>query len=260
MHLAGKVAIVTGASRGIGRGIALRLAQEGAQVVVNYFPEADMQFQRAGAHQEVLDQIQKLGGQAIAVAGDVSVAGDADQLVDSALERFGAIDILVNNAGICPFHDFLSMPEALWDRVQEVNLKGVFLCSQRVARVMVERGTKGRIISISSISALVGGALQTHYTPTKAGIHSLMQSLAIALGPYGITCNSVLPGAIATDINRADWSDPAKLAYLKSRTPLGRIGEPEDVAGPVVFLASDDARFVTGAAILVDGGLFVNLQ
>ena len=107
---------------------------------------------------------------------------------------------------------------------------------------------------------MVGGAQQTHYTPTKAGIHSLMQSMATSLGRYGITCNSVLPGAIATDINRDDWSDPAKLDYLNGRIPLGRFGQPDDVAGPVVFLASDAARYVTGSALLVDGGLFVNLQ
>jgi L-rhamnose 1-dehydrogenase len=125
---------------------------------------------------------------------------------------------------------------------------------------MVAQGRGGRIVSVSSISALVGGAQQAHYTPTKAGIHSLMQSMAIALGPHGITCNSVLPGAIGTDINRDDWSDPDKLAYLNNRIPLGRLGEPADVAGPVVFLASPAAAYVTGSGLLVDGGLFVNLQ
>jgi L-rhamnose 1-dehydrogenase len=125
---------------------------------------------------------------------------------------------------------------------------------------MIEQGRGGRIISISSISALVGGGLQTHYTPTKAGIHSLMQSLAIVLGPHGITCNSVLPGAIATDINREDLSDPEKRAYFEQRIPVGRIGAPDDIAGPVAFLASEEARYVNGSALLVDGGLFVNLQ
>jgi L-rhamnose 1-dehydrogenase len=125
---------------------------------------------------------------------------------------------------------------------------------------MQAQGDGGAIIATSSISALVGGGMQTHYTPTKAGVHSLMQSCAIALGPYGIRCNSVLPGAIETDLNREDLSDPEKSAYFAKRIPLGRVGQPEDVAGCVVFLASDLARYVTGAALLVDGGMFVNLQ
>ena len=125
---------------------------------------------------------------------------------------------------------------------------------------MKDQGKGGAIVATSSISALVGGAMQTHYTPTKAGVHSLMQSVAIALGPYGIRCNSVMPGAIATDINREDWSDPKKRDYLNSRIPLGRFGEPSDVGKVVAFLASDMASYVTGAALLVDGGLYVNLQ
>ena len=141
-----------------------------------------------------------------------------------------------------------------------MNLKGTFLCSQAAARIMVDQGRGGRIISISSISALVGGGLQTHYTPTKAGQRSLMQSLAIVLGPHGITCNSVLPGTIATDINAEDLADPHKLRYMQERIPAGRLGRPDDLAGPVVFLASDEAAYVNGAELLVDGGLFVNLQ
>ena len=125
---------------------------------------------------------------------------------------------------------------------------------------MVAQGKGGAIVAMSSISALVGGGLQTHYTPTKAAIHSLMQSCAIALGPHGIRCNSVLVGTVRTDINRDDLSDPEKVAYFNNRIPLGRLGEPEEIIGPVIFLASDMARYVTGAAFLADGGLFVNLQ
>jgi L-rhamnose 1-dehydrogenase len=125
---------------------------------------------------------------------------------------------------------------------------------------MKAQGSGGAIIATSSISALVGGGMQVHYTPTKAGVHSLMQSCAIALGPYGIRCNSVMPGTIATELNQDDLSSPDKLAYMKARIPLGRLGAPEDVADAVVFLASDMARYITGAALLVDGGLFVNLQ
>lgn len=251
MDLAGKTALVTGGSRGIGRAICQRLAEAGAAVAVNYSETAP---------DEVIQAIAAGGGRAMAVRADVAHKDDVETMVRTVATELGGLDILVNNAGICPFHEFLDMPEALWDRVQDVNLKGTFLCSQAAARQMVEQGRGGRIISISSISALVGGGLQTHYTPTKAGIHSLMQSLAIVLGPKGITCNSVLPGTIASDINREDLSDPDKRAYFERRIPVGRIGEPDDIAGPVVFLASEAARYVNGAALLVDGGLFVNLQ
>jgi L-rhamnose 1-dehydrogenase len=247
----GKAALVTGGSRGIGRAIVARLARAGAAVAVNY---------HATEPTDLVEAIAADGGRALAVQADVSDKAEVEGMVGAVVEAFGGLDILVNNAGICPFHEFLTMPEELWDRVQDVNLKGAFLCSQAAANQMIAQGRGGRIISISSISAIVGGAMQTHYTPTKAGVHSLMTSLAIVLGPHGITCNSVLPGTIATDINRDDLSDPAKRAYMEGRIPVGRIGDPEDIAGPVCFLATDEARYVNGAALLVDGGLFVNLQ
>lgn len=260
--LTGRTALVTGASRGIGRGIALGLAAAGADVAVNYHLPSTAEFghDNAADANAVVREIEALGRRAVAVRADVSIKADVVAMVDEVVRRLGGLDILVNSAGICPFHDVLTMPEQLWDRVHAVNLKGAFLCSQVAAQQMVEQGRGGRIVSVSSISALVGGGQQAHYTPTKAGMHSLMQSMAIALGPHGITCNSVLPGAIGTDINKDDWSDPDKLSYLNGRIPLGRLGEPEDVAGPVVFLASPAARYVTGASLLVDGGLFVNLQ
>jgi L-rhamnose 1-dehydrogenase len=152
------------------------------------------------------------------------------------------------------------MPVETLRQTMEVNLHGAYFVTQAVANQMVSQGNGGSIIAMSSISALVGGGMQTHYTPTKAGVHSLMQSCAIVLGPHGIRCNSVLPGTIATDINKEDLEDPEKRAYFQKRIPLGRLGEPDDVAGCVVFMASDLARYVTGAALLVDGGLFVNLQ
>jgi L-rhamnose 1-dehydrogenase len=262
MELDGQIALVTGGSRGIGRAICLALARAGAAVAVNYHLPASPEFGRDNQAdaQAVVAEIAADSGEAIAVAADVSDKAQVEAMVAAVVARFGRLTVLVNNAGICPFHDFLTMPEELWDRVQEVNLKGAFLCSQAAANVMVAQGAGGRIVSVSSISALVGGAMQTHYTPTKAGVHSLMQSLAIVLGPHGITCNSVMPGAIATAINRDDLSTPGKQEYLEGRIPLGRVGAPEDIAGPVVFLASDAARYVTGASLLVDGGLFVNLQ
>ena len=260
--LTGKVAVVTGASRGIGRGIALRLAEAGAKVAVNYHDPGELELGRNNIADaaEVVDTIAGKGGEAVAIEADVSNQAAVDRLVAETVRTFGALDILVNNAGICPFHDFLDMPLDLWQKVMDVNLTGVFLCSQAAARQMVAQDRGGRIISISSISALVGGARQTHYTPTKAGVHSLMQSLAIVLGPHGITCNSVAPGAVATDINKEDFAEPGKLDSLRGRVPLGRAGAPDDIAGPVVFLASDAARYVNGAQLLVDGGMFVNLQ
>jgi len=252
-RLRGKVAVVTGASRGIGRGISIGLGAAGADVVVNHRDNP-------GEAGEVVAEVTKSGGRAIAVRADVADRDEVERMFAAARDEFGGVDILVNNAGICPFHDFLTMPEELWDRVQAVNLKGTFLCSQAAARIMVEQGRGGRIISVSSISALVGGGMQTHYTPTKAGQRSLMQSLAIVLGPHGITCNSVLPGTIATDMNAEDLADPGKRRYMQERIPAGRLGRPDDLAGPVVFLASDEAAYVNGAELLVDGGLFVNLQ
>lgn len=253
MRLKDKVALVTGASRGIGRAIAVRLAAEGAKVVVNYAASE-------GSAREVVAEIEAAGGEAWACRADVGQKGEVDAMVAAVVGRYGRIDVLVNNAGVCPFSDFLDIGEDLWDRVQDTNLKGTFLCSQAVARVMVEKGIPGRIIAISSISAVGGGGQQAHYCPTKAGQDLLMKSMAIQLGPHGITCNSVAPGTIETDINREDLANPAKRGYMTSRIPLRRLGRPEDIAGPVAFLASDDAAYVTGAFLVVDGGFLGNLQ
>ena len=260
MLLDGKVAIVTGGSRGIGRATAIALAREGARVVINHFRSADAAFGGEAAAEETLAGVRSAGGEGVLVDGDIANPETGTRLVEVAVERFGGVDIHVSNAGICPFHAFLDMPPDLYRKVVDVNLGGAFFSTQAAANQMVKQGRGGSIVAISSISALVGGAMQSHYTPTKAGVHSLMQSVAIALGPHNIRCNSIMPGAIETDINRDDWSDPKKRAYLDSRVPLGRFGKPEDIADVVVFFASDLSRYVTGAALLVDGGLFVNLQ
>ncbi|WP_031364960.1 SDR family NAD(P)-dependent oxidoreductase [Caballeronia sordidicola] len=260
MLLDKKVVIVTGGSRGIGRAIAVACAKEGADVVLNYWGDNDRSYGRLSAVQEVVGEIETLGRRVIAVEGNVALRETGLELVKQAVDAFGHVDVLASNAGICPFHSFLDMPASVYEATVGVNLNGAFYVTQAVANQMKLQGTGGAIVATSSISALVGGGMQTHYTPTKAGVHSLMQSCAIALGPYGIRCNSVMPGTIATDLNAEDLADAEKRAYFEKRIPLGRLGEPDDVAQCVTFLASDRARYVTGASLLVDGGLFVNLQ
>lgn len=255
-----KVIAATGGSRGIGAGIAVAAARHGADVAINHVSGNDAQYGPDRAVDEVVAAVEALGRGAIAVEGDVADPGKAPAFVAATLSAFGRIDGLASNAGICPFHGFLDMPYALLRQTIGVNLEGAFLVTQAVAAQMRRQGDGGSIVATSSISALVGGGLQTHYTPTKAGVHSLMQSCAIALGPDGIRCNSVLPDAILTDLNKEDLSAPEKAAVFAKRIPLGRLGAPDDVADCVVFLLSDMARYVTGAALLVDGGLFVNLQ
>jgi L-rhamnose 1-dehydrogenase len=252
MRLQGKVAIVTGGSRGIGRAIALRLGQEGAKVAVVHL--------HGGEGVEVARLIRQAGRPAIALHCDVSDGAQVQAMVAHVVQEWGTVDILVNNAAVCPFKPFLEMPEALWDQVLDTNLKGYFLCSQAVARVMVEQGVKGRIIAVSSISAEFGGSQQAHYCASKAGINLLVKSMAISLGPHGITCNAVLPGTVETDANRVQLSDPAVRDYWSRRAPLGRIGVPEDIAGSVIFFAGDDSAWCTGALLVVDGGVSVNLQ
>jgi L-rhamnose 1-dehydrogenase len=251
--LENKVVLVTGASAGIGRATAIAAARHGADVAINYVGDDE------GARTCVAE-IEALGRRGLAVKGDVAERETATGFVDAAAAALGRVDVFVSNAGICPFHAFLDMPAETFERTMKVNLHGAYYMVQAAANRMVAQGHGGAIVAVSSISALVGGEYQTHYTPTKAGVHSLMQSAAIALGRHNIRCNSVLPGTILTDINKDDLADPVKRQYMAGRVPLGRLGEPDDVAGPIIFLASDLACYVTGAALLVDGGAFVNLQ
>lgn len=253
MLLENKVVLITGASRGIGRATAIEAARQGANVAINTFHDAD----EAAA---VVAEIEALGRRAIAVDGDVAQPESATAFVAAAVAKLGRVDVFVSNAGICPFHAFLDMPVETLRRTMEVNLHGAYFMVQAAANQMVRQGEGGSIVAISSISALVGGEMQTHYTPTKAGVHSLMQSCAVALGRHGIRCNSVLPGTVATDINKDDLADPEKRKYMEGRIPLGRLGRPEDIASVVAFLASDMAGYMSGAALLVDGGAFANFQ
>ncbi|HVY86339.1 MAG TPA: SDR family NAD(P)-dependent oxidoreductase [Caulobacterales bacterium] len=251
--LGGKAVLITGGSAGIGRATAIAAACAGADVAINYLGYED------GA-KSCVAEIEAMGRRAFALEGDVAEPATAQRFVSAAAEALGGVDVFVSNAGICPFHAFLDMPVETFERTMQVNLHGAYFMVQAAANQMVRQGKGGAIVAVSSISALVGGEYQTHYTPTKAGVHSLMQSAAIALGKHRIRCNSVLPGTILTEINKDDLADPAKRAHMESRVPLGRLGQADDIAGPIIFLASDMARYVTGAALLVDGGAFVNLQ
>jgi len=251
--LEGRTLLITGGSAGIGRATAIAAARHGADVAINYIGDDE-------PARSCVAAIEAEGRKGVAVKGDVAEPQTAADFVARAAEALGRVDVFVSNAGICPFHAFLDMPAETFERTMRVNLHGAYFMVQAAANRMVAQGDGGAIVAISSISALVGGEFQTHYTPTKAGVHSLMQSAAIALGRHGIRCNSVLPGTILTDINKDDLADPAKRSAMEGRVPLGRLGQPDDVAGPILFLASDLARYVTGAALLVDGGAFVNLQ
>lgn len=216
MLLKDKVVIVTGGSRGIGRAIAVACAAEGADVAINYWGDNDASYGRRSAVAEVIGEIEALGRRVIAVEGNVAARETGQELVRRTVEAFGRVDVLASNAGICPFHAFLDMPPDILESTVAVNLNGAFYVTQAAAQQMKTQGTGGAIVATSSISALVGGGMQTHYTPTKAGVHSLMQSCAVALGPYGIRCNSVMPGTIATDLNAEDLADEAKKPTSRS--------------------------------------------
>jgi L-rhamnose 1-dehydrogenase len=253
MLLQGQRILITGASRGIGRATAVECAKHGADIGLNVFKDPE-------ATATLVAEIEALGRKVVVFDGDVADADNAEAFIAAGVKGLGGVDAFVSNAGICPFHSFLDMPRNVMRRTLDVNYSGAYFMCQAAANQMVKQDKGGSIVAISSISALVGGEFQSHYTPTKAAVHSLMQSAAIALGRYGIRCNSVMPGTIATDINKEDLADPAKREYMEKRIPLGRLGRPEDIAKVVVFLASDLASYVTGASVLTDGGMFVNLQ
>ncbi|KAI7918774.1 oxidoreductase ucpA [Pyricularia oryzae] len=265
--LAGKTAIITGGTTGIGRSIALEFLRQGCSVAVNHLGlESDRaHLESLVAEAEAISSSSATAGRLTHLPGDVREPATGTALVSHALTALSSsrLDICVSNAGICTFAEFLDLDAALYDKTARTNLDGCFYVVQAAARQMARGQTPpgGSIIGVSSISALVGGGLQTHYTPTKAGVLSLMQSTAVALGRYGIRCNSLLPGTVRTQLNEEDLRDDKKREYMEGRIPLGRTGEPKDLAGPAVFLACEElSGYVTGAQLLVDGGLFVNLQ
>ncbi|MBT1120549.1 SDR family NAD(P)-dependent oxidoreductase [Stutzerimonas nitrititolerans] len=251
MKLRNKVALVTGSSHGIGLGIARRLAEEGAAVVLNGRKEG-------GPAREALVQVRALGVRACFIAADVGSVVDCRRLVAQAAEQMGGLDILVNNAGIQKHAAFLDAREEDFDDVLGVNLRGPFFLSQAFARHRRDSGRGGRIINNSSVHEELPFPNFSDYCASKGGLKMLMRNLAIELAPLGITVNNVAPGAIETPINRSLMNQPDKLANLLGNIPAGRLGQPRDVAGAVAFLASDDAGYVTGTTLVVDGGLLWN--
>ena len=247
MLLNNSVAIVTGGSRGIGRGICLELARAGAKVVVNYAGHAEKA-------EETVRLIQEIGGNAIAVQGDVSKKEDVARLISTTLETYDKIDILVNNAGITRDTLLLRMKESDWDAVLDTNLKGVFLCTKEVAKPMMKQ-RKGIIINISSVVGLTGNAGQANYASAKAGVIGFTKSIAKELASRGIRVNAVAPGYIQTDMTEA-MADGVKEQIL-GHIPLGRMGTAEDIAQTVLFLASPAASYITGQTISVDGGMAI---
>lgn len=248
MRLEGRRALVTGGSRSIGRGIALGLAREGADVVVNF------KSSREDA-ESVVREIEAMGRRAAAVQGSTDSASDVDRFVAETADFLGGVDLLVNNAGILRRTPLLEIAEEEWDAILDVNLKGYFLVGQAVARGMVDAGTHGAIVNVSSAGQAVAAPNLTHYCVAKAGVEMLTKQMALELAPHKIRVNAIAPGLIETDLNRADIARDDFREGRLARIPLREIGVPEDLVGAVVFLASnEEARLVTGASLFIDAG------
>ncbi len=247
MQLEGRTALVTGAGRGLGKAIAWKLASMGARIVLNDIVQSD-------AVDATADELRAAGRQVAVAKGDVTSAADAKAMVKAAVDAFGSLDVLVNNAGITRDGPLLMMPEADWDAVLGINLKGAFLCTKAAGKVML-RQSRGRIVNIASVAGRYGNGGQANYSASKAGLIGLTLTTAKELGPRGITCNAVTPGVIESKMTEV-LPEELKKKYLES-IALGRFGKPEDVANVVAFLASDEAAYVTGQVIDIDGGLIM---
>lgn len=253
MKLEGKVALVTGSSQGIGQAIAIRLAEEGANIVIDYRSHPE------GA-EETKAKVEATGHQAHVVQADLGKVSDIHRMVDEGIQQLGKIDILVNNAGLEKSADFWDVTEEDYDSVINVNLKGVFFTTQAVVQHLKEAQRPGKIINISSVHEELPFPHFTSYCASKGGLKMMMRNLAVELGPLGITVNNVAPGAIETPINKSLLEDKDKLGAVLKNIPLGRLGQPNDVAALVAFLASSDADYITGSTFFVDGGLLWNYQ
>lgn len=245
MRLKDKVCVITGAAQGIGEACALRFAREGGKIVVS-----DVQ---AAKGEAVAKTIRDAGGEAIFHACDVSKKAECDALIKAAVDAFGSVDVHVSNAAILVAKDFLDLTEEDWTRTLAVNLTGFFYAGQSAAAQMVKQGS-GAIINMSSINAVVAIPVAMPYTVCKGGVLQLTKSMALALAPHGIRVNAVGPGTIATEMGKTMMADDTARRRVMSRTPLGRAGEPDEVASVCVFLASDDASYVTGETVYCDGG------
>jgi glucose 1-dehydrogenase len=253
MRLKGKNALVTGSSRGIGRGIVMRFAREGANVAINYVGSRQ-------AAEDTQKEVEAFGVRSVILPADISSAAEVKALVDAAAEALGPLDILVNNAGIEKHAPFWEVTESDYDKVLDVNLKGTFFATQAMVKHLMDGGRPGRIINLSSVHEEVPFPNFSAYCMSKGGMRMFARNLAVELGSMGITVNNIAPGAIETPINTALLHNPTKLNALLGQIPLARLGQPEDVAGLAVFLASDDAAYVTGSTYFVDGGLSVFYQ
>ncbi|MFA5317810.1 MAG: 3-oxoacyl-[acyl-carrier-protein] reductase [Dehalococcoidales bacterium] len=248
MDLTNRVALVTGSGQGIGRAIALRLAEAGASLVINDFGDPE-------PANSVAEEIRQMGFPAAVIMADVSQAVEVNRLVAEAMEKYGQIDILVNNAGIARDQLLVRMSEEDWDKVLTVNLKSVFLCTRAVLRNMVKQ-RRGRIVSITSVSGLLGNPGQANYASAKAGIIGFTRTVAKEMASRGITANAVAPGLIDAGLGRALKEEHRE--EMKKHIPLGFLGTPRDVAEAVAFLVSDEARYITGQVLNVDGGMVVS--
>ena len=248
-----KIALITGSSQGIGRAIAERFASEGADVVINYSGNAE----RA---QEALQAVEATGRRGLVVQANIGSTADIKKLFAAALEHFGQLDILVNNAGVETHAPFWEVAESDYDKVLNVNLKGTFFATQEFVNHLRHTNRRGKIVNISSVHEELPFPNFTAYCASKGGVKMLTRNLSVELGPLGININNIAPGAIETPINTKLLNDPAKLNALLGQIPLKRLGQPNDVANVAVFLASDDADYVTGSTYYVDGGLTWNYQ